>query len=361
MKKIRAGYRAGFADDMSAAGYLPAFGRQAFYKLMKGVLYMALTGGCAGGLPEKAEPEPPKVTRRWVFPDLGMEWVEMSAPARVLTEEENRKLDEEWKKEWEKREARCREMDGTVRDAARVHRVISFGESHASTTDDEFVTLVLPMLRESGFRYLAVEVDAADQKHIDDYLAGRIDAKTAEERIGYLKSYTQRAYERMGITGAHEHPWLDMMKKAHELGMRIVAFDFRIQDDDDSMTTSNEREEGQFRNLKEKIFDTDPEARVAVFVGGWHIQEDEFVDVERDDRTVKVKTVGRRLTEFTDGSHCTFSLCGSGRGNPQRFDYSITGTEQIDFKVYRNEMLRNQQKAHKTQHRQSRKQSRGRR
>ncbi len=159
------------------------------------------------------------------------------------------------------------DLDGyEVRDAVRTileladrHRVVMLNEAHHVPQHRAFAGLLLAGLRQKGFRYFAAETF------------------NPEDMPGLAK----RGYPTLATGGYCSEPVFgDLVRQALRLGYAPVAYDHNSDEpparQDDAAAVDrqiDQREEGQARNLKERIFDKDPRARVVVFAGYSHIRK----------------------------------------------------------------------------------------
>ncbi|WP_108867746.1 hypothetical protein [Aquimarina aquimarini] len=129
-----------------------------------------------------------------------------------------------------------------IKNVSKHKKVVMLNENHWSPNHRIFAHSLLPILKENGFNYLAIEAVNKDQ---DSILNERgIPAKST----GY---YTREPY--FGI----------FIRKALALGYHIVGYDDDV---------SNNREKAQAENLI-KIIDKDPDAKIFVYAGIDHILE----------------------------------------------------------------------------------------
>ncbi|MDQ2793127.1 MAG: hypothetical protein M3Y12_03850, partial [Bacteroidota bacterium] len=125
---------------------------------------------------------------------------------------------------------------------AQQQRVLMFNEAHTQPRGRYLVGSLLPELRRLGFRYLALEaLDAADTAGV--------------RRRGFP----------VGASGFYvrEPTLANLVRKAHRLGMQVVAYD----------AFGADREQNQARNLVAATLGRDPAARVVVLAGHAHIDE----------------------------------------------------------------------------------------
>jgi hypothetical protein len=184
------------------------------------------------------------------------------------------------------------ELDGyEPRDAVKAileraarHQVVMINEAHHVARHRAFATLLLEGLREKGFRYFAAETFNHDDM-------------PALAKRGYPTLKTGY-YSREPVFG-------DLIRQAMRLGYVPVAYEHRF----DKPPARNagaegvrrqiaEREEGEAKNLKERIFDKDPKAKVVVFVGYSHARKVPQVS-EGGGKKVETKWMAARFKERT--------------------------------------------------------------
>lgn len=183
------------------------------------------------------------------------------------------------------------------------NQVVMFGERHETyRTDNDFVAGLLPKLKEQGFNYLALEIERNPQeksfhKIIQDYAHGKI---TREDIKGILNGrYIIR--EPSECAGTY-----DLIDDAKEAGMEFIFYDA----DQYTYDSWDEREEIAFNNLKELVFDKDPNAKVIIYCGLGHINE-KPLDISKHVRHAKeIKNLGFYMNEAFKNKVFTISLIG---------------------------------------------------
>lgn len=196
-------------------------------------------------------------------------------------------------------------LEKLVLSEAKNKKVVMFGEQHTYIYNDNlFVAKTLPRLKEQGFTYFAAELprhitekdDAANA--IKDYALGRISRKD----IGLLTKVTLKMF----ASG-----WLDLMQSVREAGMSVVFYDAKESE------TTNQREKTAFQNLKELIFDKNPDAKVVVYAGAMHLSEEAIFPIpygmtRRGDKSAETEfeSVACHINRYTNGNMLTVSLVG---------------------------------------------------
>ncbi len=210
------------------------------------------------------------------------------------------------------------DLENIVLSESSKSKVVMFGESHNEyRKDNDFVINILPKLKEQGYKYLALELVREPSGYMEgivsrlftDYISGKItrkDITPSNCRIDFEEIETF-------ATG-----WLDLIDEAKELGMKVVLYDANH----DEHSSFNKREEVAFKNLKELIFNKDPEAKAVIYCGRRHINEKEVYDPEvakwedslfllNPSKDRKFKSVAYHLNKYTQGKTLTVSLKGS--------------------------------------------------
>jgi hypothetical protein len=142
---------------------------------------------------------------------------------------------------------------------AAKHRVLMINEAHHVARHRAFATSLLAGLREKGFRYFAAET--LDHEDIPTLVKRGYPTL----RTGY--------YCREPLCG-------DLVREALRLGYTPVAYEHRFDKPAARPAGAEaihrriaEREQGQAKNLKARIFDMDSKARVVVFAGYSHVRK----------------------------------------------------------------------------------------
>lgn len=123
-------------------------------------------------------------------------------------------------------------------------QAVFVNEAHYMPRDRALTANLLPKLRALGFSYLAVETLA--------------DADTGLNARGY-PVHTTGFYSNEPVFG-------EMLRIAHTLGFKLVPYEA-------ATTNPDEHEQGQAKNLVERILRADPKAKIVVHAGFDHINE----------------------------------------------------------------------------------------
>lgn len=145
-----------------------------------------------------------------------------------------------------------RDALGAIVGAARGRQIVILNEAHHVPRHRAFATRVMLELRKLGFEYFAAET-----------LDERTDALAAR---GY-SLISDGYYSREPVFG-------DLLRQALAAGYRPVAYEFlpdaRTVADTDWIGRIALREQGQARNLIERVLTKDPKARIFIYVGYSH-------------------------------------------------------------------------------------------
>lgn len=147
---------------------------------------------------------------------------------------------------------------------ARDRRIVMVNEAHHDAHTRELTLVLLPRLRALGFNYFAAEALG--------------DHDPALVRRGYPDTTSGSEY-------LHEPLYGEIIRTAIRLGFTIVPYD-----GDRTDTASRERQ--QARNLYQRVFAKDPDARLFVHAGYAHIDKGKG-------RLGKVKPMAMQLQELT--------------------------------------------------------------
>jgi hypothetical protein len=143
---------------------------------------------------------------------------------------------------------------------AEESRVLMINESHSEIGTRALILEILPVLRESGFRYVAFEA-LAGPKDLSDRVGAvstlPLDDKDLVARGYPLDSNKAGFYLREPIFG-------EIIRDSIRLGFGLVAYDPR------SFSSREDREEKEARNLK-AFLDEHPRDRLLVIAGYSHI------------------------------------------------------------------------------------------
>ena len=141
------------------------------------------------------------------------------------------------------------------------NQVVMFGEKHkAYTKDNYFVIDLLSKLKKQGFNYLALEFSRNPITEFSNSLTSyALDELTRDEISNSIK-------KQISIFAPG---WLDLIDTARKYDMKIICYDVNPKE----YKSWDHREKLAFNNLKELIFDKDPDAKIIVYCGGAHVNE----------------------------------------------------------------------------------------
>ena len=141
------------------------------------------------------------------------------------------------------------------------NQVVMFGERHkAYIKDNYFVIDLLSKLKKQGFNYLALEFKRNPitefSKSLTGYALGELTRDEISDSIKNALSFFTPG-------------WLDLVDAARVYNIKIICYDTNNQE----YKSWDHREKLAFENLKELIFDKDPDAKIIVYCGSVHINE----------------------------------------------------------------------------------------
>ncbi|WP_417658527.1 hypothetical protein [Pseudidiomarina sp.] len=181
-----------------------------------------------------------------------------------------------------------------ISQAADSYQVVMINEAHHVTQHRVLTYRLLKRLWDKGFRYLALEALAED----------------AEDKLS--KNYV---YEKSGYY-TNEPLFANLVLYARQLGFQLVSYDYGS----DIGTGTEVRERTAVKNLREKVFNNDPSARMLIHVGYRHINEDSWL-AHYLKEALKIDPLTVNQTEFTERSHV--------KHEPESYTWII---ENHDFK-----------------------------
>lgn len=218
------------------------------------------------------------------------------------------------------------------------NKTVMFGESHKEyKRDSDFVRRLLPKLKKQGFNYFALEVKRNFLKNnlsdiskiiLEGYGAGTVtnygistlysllpekEKKKLNENLTDELNKIIAVYALGNLIRKNIHPywidaekeevngWFDLIDTVKKTNMKIVCYDTKSIGEDDSAW--NNREKTAFNNLKELIFNNDPNAKVIIYCGGYHINEKPSTNLDY---------LGFYLDQFTEGKNFTI-YCGDSK------------------------------------------------
>jgi len=194
-------------------------------------------------------------------------------------------------------------LQTVILDHSSKSKVVMFGGKHGSyRADDDFVAQLLPKLNKQGFEYLALEFEKNPRKNslheiVQDYAHGKL----IKEHIHIAWISREKRY----CAGT-----FDLMDVAKNLGMNFIFYDA----DEGEYNSWKEREKISFSNLKELIFEKDPNAKAVIFCGASHINEEPYEDMSGDVRKgsqEKIRYLACYIDKGSNAHNFTVSLLGA--------------------------------------------------
>ena len=148
-----------------------------------------------------------------------------------------------------------RDAVGYIVEEAKAHRIVMVNERHHASADRLLTLALLEPLAKQGFRYLALET------------------------LSHEDPINDRGYP-VGASGYYSNDVVfgEMIRSAIALGYEIIAYEEmssqEIEDPEaDRQAQRNNREAWQARNIVNRTFDKDEDAKVLVHCGYAHLQE----------------------------------------------------------------------------------------
>ena len=200
---------------------------------------------------------------------------------------------------------------GELISEAKRNQTFTFGERHSDEIDDSFFISIIPKLKNIGYSELGLEIDNRLQENIDKYARGEIDR---DSLVRSMKS-VHRNYESQ----------MNIIDTAIENKMNIHCFDTYFDSHDSLYGETRDRK--QFTNLKERIFDKNPNSKVAIFCGAYHANE-KPTKTRRMINLPYQKTLGHYLNSHTGGKNVSACFLDKYEINYEFFDYML---ENMDF------------------------------
>ncbi|RWU12390.1 hypothetical protein EGC76_04185 [Pseudidiomarina gelatinasegens] len=174
------------------------------------------------------------------------------------------------------KELEMRDAVKAISQAADSYQVVMINEAHHVTQHRVLTYRLLKRLWDKGFRYLALEGLAQD----------------AEDKLS--KSYV---HETSGYF-TNEPLFANLVLYARQLGFQLVSYDYGS----DIGTGTEARERSAVKNLREKVFDNEPDAKMVIHVGYSHINEDGWL-AHYLKEALQLDPLTVNQTDFTERSH----------------------------------------------------------
>lgn len=192
-----------------------------------------------------------------------------------------------------------------VKDAAHKNQFLVFGEAHDSPKTRRFMASMIPILKEEGFSHFAIELDRTYQSDMERYM------ETGDRAIFAKVVWMNDEFFEI----------LDACKAS---GLKVVCID-------EPSTHGMNREESDpkmLENLQSQILDFTPNAKVAIFIGNFHIDESEELDSIHNGRITKTPTkagaLGYLLEKARPGKSHSISIVDSESASSERLGKFLT-------------------------------------
>ena len=186
----------------------------------------------------------------------------------------------------------------SVVEASRGQQVVMLNEAHHIPQSREFARRLALALHEEGFTYFAAETFAP--------------GVASTQKAGY-PTHSTGYYSAEPVFG-------ELIRSAVKAGYTLVPYEAEVYKQGGSITDQiNDRERQQAENLKARIFDKDPSARVFIYVGYSH-----NLEAPQDQGGMQTKWMALRLRELTGINPLTVDqvnglrLAGPGSDSPLR-------------------------------------------
>lgn len=217
-------------------------------------------------------------------------------------------------------------LDKVILSNAEKNQTLQWGEQHGKyRLDTDLLIDILSDLKEKGFGYLALELQrnpedkiegVRQSKHIVKILADYASGKITKSDINLLSHYYIDKYAR---------GWLDLIDAAKKTGLKIVCYDVDFR-----KFSLKDREILAFINLQELIFKEDHDAKVIVYCGFGHLNEEPAVR-KRFHGDEKINHLGYYLEKYTGGKN--FAIHLGKHFDPETVYYDLK--IDLDNKEYR--------------------------
>ncbi|MBL7101020.1 MAG: hypothetical protein ISS23_03645 [Nanoarchaeota archaeon] len=182
-------------------------------------------------------------------------------------------------------------IDSIILENAAKSKTVFFGESHWLSEDSEYVIHLLPELKKLGFSYLGLEVRKKPKEGGHSWALSK-----------FIQDYKKGIPLNLNDYSAPLSGWVELTKTALDLGFEIVFFD---ESPEDVGGYGTPRDNAMLNNLKEKIFDKDPDAKAVIYCGSWHCAEQPIYEPST---LKKEETLGFLLEKYTGGRNYSIIL-----------------------------------------------------
>lgn len=163
-----------------------------------------------------------------------------------------------------------------IAEAADSYQVVMINEAHHVPQHRVLTYRLLEHLWDQGFRYFALEALSPDAENEipNDYVHKKAGFYTEEPLFASLVHY------------------------ARQLGFQLVSYDYGSE----IGTGTEARERSAVKNLREKVFNSEPDAKMLIHVGYSHINEDSWL-AHYLKEAIKIDPLTINQTDFTERSH----------------------------------------------------------
>jgi len=229
---------------------------------------------------------------------------------------------------------KIKNLESLVTSKASDYQVVMFGEQHgAYRKDNDFVIRLLPEMKKLGFNYLALELDREPETitggmFLTDYASGKLSRNDLTpkniakrewvEVINGVRVTVTIKPESLSKILPDMEGWFDIIDAAKREGMKIICYDVDPSKAGPWYKRWNKREELAYKNIKELIFEKNPDVKVVVYCGEAHLSDKEEYNPYAEDFDLnmfrdngrKYKSLAYYLKEHTQGRTLTVSLLG---------------------------------------------------
>lgn len=184
-------------------------------------------------------------------------------------------------------------VDSIILENAAKSKTLFFGESHWLSEDSDYVMHILPKLKELGFSYLGLEakVDITETVCLH-----------TQDLLKFIQDYKKKVPLDLNDYRSALPGWIALTKAALDLGLEIVFFDVYA---DEVGGYGTPRDTAMLNNLKERIFDKDPDAKAIIYCGVWHCSEQ---PIHEPYTRKKEETLSYLLESYTEGRNYSVAL-----------------------------------------------------
>lgn len=154
------------------------------------------------------------------------------------------------------------------------HQIVMINEAHHVPQHRVLTYRLLEDLWDQGFRYLALEALSPNAEH-------NLPTDYVDTTAGF---YTE------------EPIFANLVLRARQIGFHLVSYDYG------SDTGTEARERSAVKNLREKVFNSNPDAKMLIHVGYSHINETSWL-AHYLSEALHIDPLTINQTDFIEGSH----------------------------------------------------------